>query len=137
MKQLSEETAAYLTEVTEFINLNQHKIDTSSEIGNDIVTVYNFGDETVYPTFELTSTDGSDIMIRNNDTGEFTVISDNIAGEKITLVGENEQITTSRPAPYFKYDAHDDTFIRLKTGHNDLEFAGNYTLKITYQFILL
>lgn len=137
MKQLSEETAAYLTEVTEFINLNQHKIDTSSEIGNDIITVYNFGDETVYPTFELTSADGSDIMIRNNDTGEFTVISDNIAGEKITLVGENEQITTSRPAPYFKYDAHDDTFIRLKTGHNDLEFAGNYTLKITYQFILL
>lgn len=137
IKQLSEKTAEYLTEVTEFINLNQHKIDTSSEIGNDIITVYNFGDDTVYPTFEIESTDGSDIMIRNNDTNEFTIISDNIAGEKITLIGENEQITTSRPAPYFKYDAHDDTFIRLKTGQNILEFAGNYTLKITYQFVLL
>lgn len=137
MKQLSEETAEYLTEVTNFINLNQHKIDTSSEIGNDIITVYNFGDDTVYPTFDIESTDGSDIMIRNNDTGEFTIITDNIAGEKIKLNGENEQITTSRPAPYFKYDAHDDTFIRLKTGHNTLEFAGNYKLKITYQFVLL
>lgn len=137
IKQLSEKTAEYLTEVTEFINLNQHKIDTSSEIGNDLITVYNFGDDTVYPTFEIESTDGSDIMIRNNDTGEFTIITDNIAGEKITLIGENEQITTSRPAPYFKYDAHDDTFIRLKTGHNTLEFAGNYKLKITYQFVLL
>ncbi|WP_239740259.1 phage tail domain-containing protein [Mammaliicoccus sp. P-M59] len=137
IKQLSEKTAEYLTEVTEFINLNQHKIDTSSEIGNDLITVYNFGDDTVYPTFEIESTDGSDIMIRNNDTGEFTIITDNIAGEKITLIGENEQITTSRPAPYFKYDAHDDNFIRLKTGHNTLEFAGNYKLKITYQFVLL
>lgn len=137
MKQLSEETAEYLTEVTNFINLNQHKIDTSSEIGNDIITVYNFGDDTVYPTFDIESTDGSDIMIRNNDTGEFTIITDNIAGEKIKLNGENEQIITSRPAPYFKYDAHDDTFIRLKTGHNTLEFAGNYKLKITYQFVLL
>ncbi|WP_135020591.1 phage tail domain-containing protein [Mammaliicoccus lentus] len=137
MKQLSEETAAYLTEVTEFINLNQHKIDTSSEIGNDIITVYNFGDDTVYPTFDIESTDGSDIMIRNNDTGEFTIISDNIAGEKIKMNGENEQITTSRPAPYYKYDTHDDTFIRLKTGHNTLEFAGNYKVKITYQFVLL
>lgn len=137
IKQLSEKTAEYLTEVTNFINLNQHKIDTSSEIGNDLITVYNFGDDTVYPTFEIESTDGSDIMIRNNDTGEFTIITDNIAREKITLIGENEQITTSRPAPYFKYDAHDDTFIRLKTGHNTLEFAGNYKLKITYQFVLL
>lgn len=137
MKQLSEETAAYLTEVTEFINLNQHKIDTSSEIGNDIITVYNFGDDTVYPTFDIESTNGSDIMIKNNDTGEFTIITDNIAGEKIKLNGENEQITTSRPAPYFKYDAHDDVFIRLKTGHNTLEFAGNYKVKITYQFVLL
>lgn len=137
MKQLSEETAEYLTEVTEFINLNQHKIDTSSEIGNDIITVYNFGDDTVYPTFEIESTNGSDIMIKNEDTGEFTIITDNIAGEVIKLNGENEQITTSRPAPYFKYDAHDDTFIRLKTGHNTLEFAGNYKLKITYQFVLL
>lgn len=137
MKHLSEETAAYLTEVTEFINLNQHKIDTSSEIGNDIITVYNFGDDTVYPTFDIESTDGSDIMIRNNDTGEFTIISDNIAGEKIKMNGENEQITTSRPAPYYKYDTHDDTFIRLKTGHNTLEFAGNYKVKITYQFVLL
>lgn len=137
MKKLSEDTAAYLTEVTEFINLNQHKIDTSSEIGNDIITVYNFGDDTVYPTFDIESTDGSDIMIRNNDTGEFTIISDNIAGEKIKMNGENEQITTSRPAPYYKYDTHDDTFIRLKTGHNTLEFAGNYKVKITYQFVLL
>ncbi|UIU23133.1 phage tail family protein [Mammaliicoccus sciuri] len=137
MKQLSEKTADCLTEITEFINLNQHKIDTSSEIGNDIITVYNFGDDTVFPTFDIESTDGSDIMIRNNDTGEFTIISDNITGEKIRMNGENEQITTSRPAPYFKYDAHDDTFIRLKTGHNTLEFAGNYRVKITYQFVLL
>ncbi|WP_239704835.1 phage tail family protein [Mammaliicoccus sp. E-M24] len=137
IKDISVKTAEYLKEVTKFIILNQHKIDTSTKIGDDVVTVYNFGDDTVYPTFEIESTDGSDIMIKNNDTGEFTIIRDNIAGEKITLIGENEQIITSRPAPYFKYDAHDDTFIRLKTGHNDLVFTGNYKLKITYQFVLL
>ncbi|QYG29985.1 phage tail family protein [Mammaliicoccus sciuri] len=137
IKLLSEDSAEYFKEVSDFIILNQHKIDTSSEIGNDIITVYNFGDDTVFPTFDIESTDGSDIMIRNNDTGEFTIIRDNISGEKIKLNGENEQITTSRPAPYYKYDAHDDTFIRLKTGYNNLEFAGNYKLKITYQFVLL
>ena len=137
IKDISVKTSEYLQEVTKFIILNQHKIDTSTKIGDDIITVYNFGDDTVYPTFEIESSDGSDIMIKNNDTGEFTIIRDNIAGEKITLIGENEQIITSRPAPYFKYDAHDDTFIRLKTGHNDLVFTGNYKLKITYQFVLL
>lgn len=124
-------------ELFEYIKRNQDLINGSYEIGSDTITIFNYGDKPVYPTFVFKSRDGSDILIRNKDTGEQTLITDNISGEVIKVVGSSEKIYSSRPAPYYKYNAHDDLFIRLKTGYNDLEFNGNYEVKIIYQFVLL
>lgn len=124
-------------QVADYIERNHRLIDGSYEIGADKITIFNYGDKAVYPTFLFESRDGSDIMVRNLDTGEQTIITDNISDEQIKMIGSSEQIYTSRPAPYYKYNSHDDNFIRLKRGYNDLEFSGNYRLKITYQFVLL
>ncbi|OJH01829.1 hypothetical protein BL313_02195 [Staphylococcus hominis] len=134
---IKEETAKLLPDLINFVKLNSNKIDLISNLANSKITVYNFGDKPVYPTFTFESTNGSDILVRNLDTNQQTIISDNLAGETITMIGASEQIYSSRPAPYFKYDAHDDNFIRLGIGSNDLEFAGNFKLKIKYQFVLL
>lgn len=134
---IKEETAKLLPDLINFVKLNSNKIDLISNLANSKITVYNFGDKPVYPTFTFESTNGSDILVRNLDTNQQTIISDNLAGETITMIGASEQIYSSRPAPYFKYDAHDDNFIRLGIGNNDLEFAGNFKLKIKYQFVLL
>lgn len=135
--KISEDTKLLLPDVREFIKLNQISIDEIIELANNKIMVYNFGDKPVYPTFYFESSNGSNILMRNLDTNEQTVISDNIAGESITMIGSSEQIYTSRPSPYFKYDAHDDNFIRLGIGQNELEFGGNFKLKIQYQFVLL
>ena len=134
---IKEETAKLLPDLISFVKLNSNKIDLISNLANSKITVYNFVDKPVYPTFTFESTNGSDILVRNLDTNQQTIISDNLAGETITMIGASEQIYSSRPAPYFKYDAHDDNFIRLGVGSNDLEFAGNFKLKIKYQFVLL
>lgn len=135
--KISEDTKLLLPDVREFIKLNQISIDEIIELANNKIMVYNFGDKPVYPTFYFESSNGSNILMRNLDTNEQTVISDNIAGESITMIGASEQLYTSRPAPYYKYDAHDDNFIRLGIGQNELEFGGNFKLKIQYQFVLL
>lgn len=135
--KISEDTKLLLPDVREFIKLNQISIDEIIELANNKIIVYNFGDKPVYPTFYFESSNGSNILMRNLDTNEQTVISDNIAGESITMIGASEQLYTSRPSPYFKYDAHDDNFIRLGIGQNELEFGGNFKLKIQYQFVLL
>ncbi|MEJ7218483.1 hypothetical protein [Staphylococcus gallinarum] len=135
--KISSETKSILPEIQEFIKLNSIYIDNITAIADNKITVYNFGDKPVYPTFYFESTNGSNIQIRNKDTGESSLIEDNIKGETITMIGSTEQIYTSRPSPYFKYDSHDDNFIRLGIGHNDLEFSGSFKLKIQYQFVLL
>ncbi|MDT0700443.1 hypothetical protein [Staphylococcus chromogenes] len=136
-KEFAAQSKAISKIIADYIQINHRLIDGSHEIGTDKITVYNYGDKAVYPTFLFESRDGSDIMVRNIDTGEHTVITDNISGEQIKVIGSSEQIYSSRPAPYYKYNSHDDNFIRLKRGYNDLEFSGNYKLKITYQFVLL
>lgn len=136
-KEYASEISPIIDGLYEYIKLNQHLIDGSYEIGTDIITVFNYGDKYVYPTFVFESRDGSDIMVRNKDTGEQTLITDNIPGETIRVVGSSEKIYSSRPEPYYKYNAHDDVFLRLKVGYNDLEFSGNYRVKIIYQFVLL
>lgn len=135
--KISAETKTILPEIQEFIKLNSVYIDNINELADNKITVYNFGDKPVYPTFYFESTNGSNITIRNKDTGESSVIKDNIKGEAITMIGSTEQIYTSRPSPFFKYDSHDDNFIRLGVGHNDLEFSGSFKLKVQYQFVLL
>lgn len=101
------------------------------------IQIYNFGDVEVYPTFEFTCFDDADIEITNNNTGQKTLITDNLPKEIITMIGASEKIKTSRPSPYFKYDHHDDEFIELRIGHNELQFKGNIKIKIKYQFVLL
>lgn len=139
IKALEEIKAEYDVVLHDLANKLQenYEILNKSGVGTDVVNIYNFGDKAVSPVFEFTSTDGSDIIIINRDTQQETRITDNQAGEVITMIGATEQIETSRNAPYYKYDHHDDVFIKLKRGENKLEFIGNYTLKITYQFILL
>lgn len=114
--------------------VNKATIENSNTFNQDVVEIYNQGDAEIYPTFYLKSLDGSNITITNLDTNESTTITNNIAGEEITMIGESERILTSRPAPYYKYDSHDDVFIGLQVGHNALKFTGNLTVKIIYQF---
>ncbi len=137
VKDFIPETEELGTEVINWMDLNRKYIDTSVALSNDTVEIFNFGDKEVYPIFEITSTDGSVIGIVNHSTNQITSIEDNIPNEVITMIGETEQIRTSRPFPYFKYDAHDDVFIKLKRGMNKLTFTGSCKVKIIYQFKLL
>src|SRR5699024_10108050 len=106
----------------------------------NIVSIYNFGDLPCKPIIELTVKDPVDIRIQNLDTGESTTITNNVGGEKMTLLNETEEIETSRTATtedYYKYESHDDNFITLRDFENKLQFYGSYKVKITYQFKIL
>lgn len=123
-----------------YINTTSQRIDNTLGIYPNIVSIYNFGDLPCKPIIELTVKDPVDIRIRNLDTGESTTITNNVGGEKITLLNETEEIETSRTAitgDYFKYDSHDDNFITLREFENQLQFFGSYEVKIIYQFKIL
>lgn len=123
-----------------YINTISQRIDNTLGLYPNIVSIYNFGDLPCKPIIELTVKDPVDIRIQNLDTGESTTITNNVGGEKITLLNETEEIETSRTAitgDYFKYDSHDDNFITLGEFENQLQFFGSYKVKITYQFKIL
>ena len=123
-----------------YINTISQRIDNTLGLYPNIVSIYNFGDLPCKPIIELTVKDPVDIRIQNLDTGESTTITNNVVGEKITLLNETEEIETSRTAitgDYFKYDSHDDNFITLGEFENQLQFFGSYKVKITYQFKIL
>ena len=123
-----------------YINTISQRVDNTLGIYPNIVSIYNFGDLPCKPIIELTVKDPVDIRIQNLDTGESTTITNNVGGEKITLLNETEEIETSRTAitgDYFKYDSHDDNFITLGEFENQLQFFGSYKVKITYQFKIL
>lgn len=123
-----------------YINTISQRIDDTLGLYPNIVSIYNFGDLPCKPIIELTVKDPVDIRIQNLDTGESTTITNNVGGEKITLLNETEEIETSRTAvtgDYFKYDSHDDNFITLGEFENQLQFFGSYKVKITYQFKIL
>ena len=123
-----------------YINTISQRIDNTLGLYPNIVSIYNFGDLPCKPIIELTVKDPVDIRIQNLDTGESTTITNNVGGEKITLLNETEEIETSRTAvtgDYFKYDSHDDNFITLGEFENQLQFFGSYKVKIIYQFKIL
>ena len=123
-----------------YINTISQRIDNTLGLYPNIVSIYNFGDLPCKPIIELTVKDPLDIRIQNLDTGESTTITNNVGGEKITLLNETEEIETSRTAitgDYFKYDSHDDNFITLGEFENQLQFFGSYKVKIIYQFKIL
>lgn len=123
-----------------YINTIYQKIDNTLGLYPNVVSIYNFGDLPCKPIIELEVKDPVDIRIQNLDTGESTTITNNVGGEKITLLNETEEIETSRTAitgDYFKYDSHDDNFITLGEFENQLQFFGSYKVKITYQFKIL
>ena len=130
MLDLEEQTNSYVSVINE-------TIDNTLDLYPDIVHLYNFGDLPCKPVIEMEIVEPSDIRIENLDTGESTTITDNIIGEKITLLNETEQIKTSRSAPYYKYDAHDENFITLRKYENTLRFYGSFKVKIIYQFKIL
>lgn len=137
MDDIMEELDSLQVNVTNYINNISKSIDNTLDLYPDVVVLHNFGDLPVKPVMEIEVVDPVDIRIENIETGESTTITDNIKGEKITLKNESEQIVTSRPAPYYKYDAHDDNFITLRKFENTLQFFGSYKVKITYQFKML
>ena len=123
-----------------YINTISQRIDNTLGLYPNIASIYNFGDLPCKPIIELTVKDPVDIRIQNLDTGESTTITNNVGGEKITLLNETEEIETSRTAvtgDYFKYDSHDDNFITLGEFENQLQFFGSYKVKIIYQFKIL
>lgn len=129
IKELHSKMSETLKENVGLLNNSPFAIST--------IQIFNFGDLEVAPTFEFTSYDAADVEIKNLNTGQICTVTDMQKNETVKLIGVSEKVTTSRPAPYFKYDSHNDEFIQLRLGHNELSFRGNIKIKITYQFILL
>lgn len=110
-----------------------HKISHSPS--PQLMLLDNEGDVKTYPylTIKKTIEDG-DIFIKNKTTGEEFVLEGIQEDEMLYIDCENEEIVSSLEyVNVYRYDNHNDTWLSLITGENELELGGNFEVKIEYE----
>lgn len=101
------------------------------------IEINNKGDYKLCPYIKLTKTGDGDFSILNfADGGNQCIFTGLKDGETITVDGENEIIETDLPNTY-RYDNHNDVFLKLKLGINRLFVNGTCKMKIFYRYIYM
>lgn len=101
------------------------------------IDIENKGDESCEPFVEFTKIGDGDLSILNlNDGGNQCIFVSLKDGETITVDGQNEIIETDLPNTY-RYDNHNDVFLKLKLGINRLFVNGTCKIKFYYRYIYM
>jgi phage-related protein len=95
------------------------------------ITLPNDGHVEVYPLLSIALNDTA-LTILNLTTNESTELTNVMSGETITLDNENEEITSSLAGVY-RFDNHNDVFVRILTPSNQFKVTGKCTLTFTYR----
>ncbi|MDW0112152.1 hypothetical protein QT711_03075 [Sporosarcina saromensis] len=106
----------------------------SNSLSPTSLLLNNDGDMAITVDIEISMTADGNIEIENITNGETLRLNGNFASEKIMFLGDSEEIHTSIPYMH-RYGDHNDTFIQLETGSNELIFKGDFTCKITMEYV--
>lgn len=115
----------YSQEITKVFDLFNNSIEGST------ITLYNYGHVEVKPLVTIEMNDTS-VKIINLTTNESTEFNNLLVGETITLDNENEEISTDQSAIY-RFDNHNDLFIRILTQSNQFKVIGKCKLTFKYR----
>lgn len=105
----------------------------STELESEII-VYNSSSIDTLPTITIKMNSNTDIQITNKDTGELLSIKSNFQDEVIEISCEYEEVESDIENRY-RYDDHNDVFIRFKEGRNRLAFEGDFDYTIDYRLV--
>lgn len=101
--------------------------------------VENTGDLPINPKIWIRKKNGAgDITIINFTTGQRVEFKDLNNNEEVYVDCENEEIVSSNQVyGVYRYDSHNDEFLKLAVGDNYLASEGDFDLDIRYKNILL
>jgi hypothetical protein len=75
------------------------------------------------------------VVIENITLGAKTIVSDNVAGEIVTLDGANKVVASSRPGGRIYGDSFNWNWLPLANGENNITITGNCDVKLEYREI--
>lgn len=120
---------------TPFYTTDVYDLSKNNTSGSEIV-IENYGHDICEPYIRIEKIGEGNISIVNySDGGRECKLFNVLNGDVLNVDCENEQIETE-VAGYFKYENHNNKFVRLVKGVNRLKIYGNCRLQFTYQFKL-
>lgn len=113
-----------------------YNLSSNSDEGA-LIEIENHGDGICMPMILLEIVRDGDISITNLSDGSMGVmeLSDMLEGDVLEIDCENESIETG-VAGVFRYDNHNDIYLRLVRGLNRIRVKGDCYIKFKYQFTL-
>lgn len=114
----------------------KNKVVTTTVDTSGTLSIYNNSDieDYIYPDVKITSTSGGDIEIINiSDANRSFKITGLSAGEKITISGKTQTLTSS--ASLNRIGNFNKHWLRLKDGSNALSITGSATIEFTIPVI--
>jgi phage-related protein len=95
----------------------------------------NRGDVAIYPEIIFIKDGGVsiDAIIKNERTGERLIFEELEDQEEIYVDGENQIIMSNYPVTY-RYNNHNNVFLKMERGNNILSVEGISSLKFTWQY---
>lgn len=113
---------------------NQYNL--SNNIDGHELEFENFGDDICYPFIRLEKIGDGDFSIVNlSDGGREFKMSDIWDGDILEIDNEDKSIETN-VAGVYRYENHNNVYLRLLRGMNRLKIYGNVRIQFTYRFRL-
>lgn len=101
------------------------------------ISILNHGAITVYPVIKIISPGKSDgIEIRNRSTGDYFSLTGTYTDLTLNILNQEEELDSDGNFNDL-YENHNNRFISLKKGRNDLEIKGSFYYEISYQNVYL
>jgi len=99
----------------------------------------NLGDFIVKPKVWIRKKNGNgDIEITNTITNQKMQLRNLINDEEVFIHCQKEEIVSSRQnLGVYRYDDHNDEFLELVTGKNDLKANGDFDMQVRYQHVFI
>lgn len=104
---------------------------------NACISIDNIGDLPTDTKIWITKTiDDGDVSLVNNTSNKTLLLKGLKKDEVVFMDSEHEEIISSLPLTY-RYDNHNDTYLKLAYGENLISGVGNFSVDIKFQHRLL
>ncbi len=99
----------------------------------DSISFRNRGNLPIYPTIKFIKDGQGDISIKNTTNNKELIIVDLEDDEEITINNEYDYITSDIPSTY-RYNNHNNIFMKMEIGKNDIEATGIKYIEFIWRF---
>ncbi len=106
--------------------------------GNKKIGITNNGDLNIYPELWIEKTSASgDVKIKNTTDNERVLELSDIDNNETVYIHNEEEIIETDKLNTYRYNNHNNIFLKLLSGYNEIELEGNFNLHMKYQEKLL